>query len=120
MSGGASALLVEPAEGISLTEKQEGTRLVLRSGANITEMNTVRKHISAIKGGRLAKAASPAQILTLMISDVPGDDPGVIGSGPTIPDLTTFEDALSVIERYGLELPSCIRRHLESGLDETP
>ena len=120
MSGGASALLVEPVEGITLTEKQEVNRLLLGSGANITEMNTVRKHLSAIKGGRLARALNPAKIITLMISDVPGDDPGVIGSGPTVPDQTTFADAIAVIKKYNIKLPSAVHAYLERGVDETP
>ena len=120
MSGGASALLIRPAQEISLPDKQEVNRMLLRSGANITEINTVRKHLSAIKGGRLAQAIAPAKLVTLMISDVPGDDPGVIGSGPTIPDPTTFEDALAVINKYQINLPSKVRTLLESGLDETP
>ena len=120
MSGGASALLIQPAQKISLSDKQEVNRMLLRSGANITEINTVRKHLSAIKGGRLAQAIAPAQLVTLMISDVPGDDPGVIGSGPTIPDPTTFADALAVTKKYQINLPSKVATLLESGLDETP
>jgi len=95
-------------------------RLLLRCGADIGEMNTLRKHISAIKGGRLAAAAYPARVLTVLISDVPGDDPAVIGSGPTVPDPTTFADALAVVEKYQLALPESVRRHLEAAQDETP
>ena len=120
MSGGASALLIQPAPEISLSDKQEVNRMLLRSGANITEINTVRKHLSAIKGGRLAQAIAPAKLVTLMISDVPGDDPGVIGSGPTIPDPTTFADALAVINKYQINPPQKVQSLLESGLDETP
>ncbi len=120
MSGGASALLVQPTQGISFEDKQEVNRLLLHSGANITEMNTVRKHLSAVKGGHLARAVQPAQLVTLMISDVPGDDPGVIGSGPTVPDPTTFADAREVVKKYCIELPTSIRDHLDRGSEETP
>jgi len=95
-------------------------RQLLRSGADIGEMNTLRKHISAIKGGRLAAAAHPARVLSILISDVPGDDPAVIGSGPTVPDPTTFADALAIVEKYGMKLPDSVRRHLDAGTDETP
>jgi len=120
MSGGGSALLTAPADGITFAEKQEVNRQLLRSGADIGEMNTLRKHISAIKGGRLAAAAHPARVLSILISDVPGDDPAVIGSGPTVPDPTTFADALAVVAKYKMELPESVRRHLEAGADETP
>jgi len=120
MSGGGSALLTAPADGITFAEKQEVNRQLLRSGADIGEMNTLRKHISAIKGGRLAAAAHPARVLSILISDVPGDDPAVIGSGPTVPDPTTFADALAVVAKYNMELPESVRRHLEAGADETP
>lgn len=120
MSGGASALLTQPAEGISFEDKQEVNRLLLRSGANITEINTVRKHLSAVKGGHLARAIRPAQLVTLMISDVPGDDPGVIGSGPTVPDPTTFADARAVVDKYGIDLSASVRDHLDRGAEETP
>jgi len=120
ISGGASALLTQPAAGISFAEKQEVNRLLLRSGANITEMNCVRKHLSAIKGGYLARAAAPARLVTLLISDVPGDDPEVIGSGPTVPDASTFADALAVAAKYGIDLPDAVRTHLERGAAETP
>ncbi|MFZ5783604.1 MAG: glycerate kinase type-2 family protein [Pseudomonadota bacterium] len=124
ISGGASALLALPAPGLTLADKQEVNRALLRSGANIVEMNTVRKHLSAIKGGRLAVAAQPARVLSWLISDVPNDDPGVIGSGPTVADPTTFADALAVLARYRIEPPTAVRRHLESGaagdVEETP
>ncbi len=125
LSGGASSLLPLPDEGLTLADKQRVTRLLLRSGATIAELNAVRKHLSAIKGGRLA-AATRAQVLTLILSDVGGDDLGVIGSGPTAPDRTTFLDAARVIRRYGLwdRLPAPVRIHLVEGLagwrPETP
>jgi hydroxypyruvate reductase len=123
MSGGASANWIAPA-GITFAEKQAVTRALLRSGANIGEMNTVRKHLSAIKGGRLAIAAQPARVLSWLISDVPNDDPGVIGSGPTVADRTTFADALAVLAKYRIEPPSAVRAHLEKGaagrIEETP
>jgi hydroxypyruvate reductase len=93
---------------------------LLKSGANIAEMNCVRKHLSAIKGGRLALACAPAQVVTLLISDVPGDDPGVIASGPTLPDSTTCAQALAILHRYDIDIPVSIRRHLMSGAGETP
>lgn len=120
MSGGASALLSLPAAGLSLEDKQHVNQALLRSGATIGEMNCVRKHLSAIKGGRLAAAAHPAPVLTLAISDVPGDDPSVIGSGPTVPDATTFADARAILERYRITLPPAVGRHLEQAADETP
>jgi hydroxypyruvate reductase len=124
ISGGASALLALPAPGLTLEDKQEVNRALLRSGANIVEMNTVRKHLSAIKGGRLAVAAQPARVLSWLISDVPNDDPGVIGSGPTVPDPTTFADARAVLAKYGIEAPPAVRAHLEKGaagqIEETP
>jgi hydroxypyruvate reductase len=120
VSGGASALLVAPAAGLELADKQSVTKQLLASGADITEMNCVRKHLSAIKGGRLAAAASPARVVTLLISDVPGDDPGVIGSGPTVPDPTTIADARAILDRYGIQLPAAVRAHLERGADESP
>ncbi len=120
MSGGGSALLTAPAEGITFEEKQEVNRQLLRCGADIGEMNTLRKHVSAIKGGRLAAAAHPARVLSILISDVPGDDPAVIGSGPTVPDPTTFADAMRVVEKYGLKLPASVMKHLEAAESETP
>jgi hydroxypyruvate reductase len=120
MSGGASALLAAPAAGVTLADKQAVNRALLASGATISEMNTVRKHLSAIKGGRLAAAASPARVVTLAISDVPGDDPGVIGSGPTVPDPTTFADARALLAHYGITLPPAAAARLAQDDDETP
>jgi glycerate 2-kinase len=120
MSGGASSLLAMPAEGITLEEKQAVNKALLKSGAAIDEMNCVRKHLSAIKGGRLAAMCAPAQVVTLLISDVPGDSPEVIGSGPTVPDSTTCGDALRILARYGIDLPAAARAGLESGAFETP
>ena len=126
LSGGASALLAAPAPGITLADKRKATERLLRAGAAIAELNAVRKHLSAVKGGRLAAAAHPAAVLTLVLSDVPGDDPGVIGSGPTAADLSTFADALAAIERLGgrgafpgpvLEL---LERGAAGGAEETP
>jgi hydroxypyruvate reductase len=120
ISGGGSALLVLPAHGISFEEKQAVNRALLRCGANISEMNCVRKHLSAIKGGRLGAAAHPAQVVTLLISDVPGDDPAVIASGPTVPDPTTFADALAVLNKYRIDEPASVIAHLRAARDETP
>ena len=120
MSGGASALLAAPAPGLTLDDKQAINRALLACGANIGEMNTVRKHLSAIKGGRLAAAAAPAQVVTMAISDVPGDDPAVIGSGPTVPDPTTFADARALIERYRHHPISRGRRTIAAGRRRNP
>jgi glycerate 2-kinase len=120
LSGGASALLVLPAPGIPLGAKQQVTRALLRSGANIGEMNTLRKHLSGIKGGRLAAAAHPAEVVTLMVSDVPHDDPAVIGSGPTVPDPSTYADARAVLAKYRIEPPPEVATRLAKGEDETP
>ena len=120
ISGGGSALLAAPAGGLTLEDKQAINKALLKSGANITEMNCVRKHLSAIKGGRLAAAAAPARVVTLAISDVPGDDPSVIASGPTVPDPTTFADALAVLAKYGIAEPRAAVEHLKRGRDETP
>src|SRR5215510_84548 len=120
ISGGGSALLALPAAGLTLANKQAVNKALLRSGATITEMNCVRKHLSAIKGGRLAAAAAPAKVVTLMISDVPGDDPSVIASGPTVPDATTREDALAVLDKYGIDEPPAVRAWLARGESETP
>ncbi|CAN5908405.1 glycerate kinase [soil metagenome] len=120
ISGGGSSLLSLPAEGISLDEKQAINKALLKSGAAIDEMNCVRKHLSAIKGGRLAAMCAPAQVVTLLISDVPGDSPQVIASGPTVPDSTTCADALRILARYGIEIPAAARAGLESGRFETP
>jgi hydroxypyruvate reductase len=120
VSGGGSALLSLPAEGLTFEDKQQINRALLASGASIDEMNCVRKHLSAIKGGRLAAACAPARVLTLLISDVPGDAPEVIASGPTLPDPTTCADALAIIDRYHIALPPVARKGLESGAYETP
>ena len=126
ISGGASALLPFPAPPITLAEKQETTRLLLECGANIHEINAVRKHISAIKGGQLARLAAPATVVSLLLSDVIGDDLEVIGSGPTAPDPSTFHDALSVLDKYGLRarIPQMVRERLEDGaggrIEDTP
>ena len=119
-SGGGSALLALPAAGLTLGDKQAVTRALLRSGATISEINTVRKHLSAIKGGRLAAAAAPARVVTLAISDVPGDDPAVIASGPTVPDATTFADASAVLAKYQIGEPAAVVAHLAAQRDETP
>lgn len=120
ISGGGSALLALPAPGLSLDDKKMVTRELLRCGAAIDEMNIVRKHLSAIKGGRLASAAWPAPTMTLMISDVPGDDPSIIASGPTVPDPSTFADARAVVAKYGITVPAAVRRHLDAGDEESP
>lgn len=120
ISGGGSSLLALPAEGISLEQKQAINKALLKSGAAIGEMNCVRKHLSAIKGGRLALACAPARVATLLISDVPGDDPGIIASGPTLPDPTTCAEALAILEKYGIDVPDNVREHLETGAGETP
>ena len=120
MSGGGSSLLALPAPGLTLADKQAVNRALLSCGATIHEMNAVRKHLSAIKGGRLAAAAAPARVVTLAISDVPGDDPAVIASGPTVPDPTTFADARALVARYGLTLPPQIAERLARAADETP
>jgi glycerate 2-kinase len=119
ISGGGSALLPLPANGITLEEKQEINRALLKSGATISEMNCVRRHLSAIKGGRLAAACHPARVVNLVISDVPGDNPMDIASGPTVGDLTTCSQALDIVRRYAIELPSAARTFLESGEGET-
>ncbi len=120
ISGGGSALLSAPAPGITLDDEQALNKALLRIGASIDEINCVRKHLSAIKGGRLAVAAAPARIVSLIISDVPGDDPSVIASGPTTPDATTLADARSVLERYGVAAPPSVVARLENGAAETP
>ncbi len=120
LSGGASANWIAPVSGLTLEAKQAVTRALLKSGANIGEMNAVRKHLSRIKGGRLAKRAHPAKVVTLAISDVPGDDPAVIGSGPTVPDPTTLADAREVVSRYRLELPEAVAHALSDPANETP
>lgn len=120
LSGGGSALLAAPMAGIALAEKRAVTKALLACGASIGEINCVRKHLSAIKGGRLALAAQPARVLTLAISDVPGDELSTIASGPTVPDPTTCAEALEIVERYGIELPAAARQALASGAAETP
>ncbi len=120
ISGGGSALLALPFEGITLADKQQVNRALLKSGAGIDEMNCVRKHLSAVKGGRLAAAAFPARLLTLVISDVPGDDPAVVASGPTVADPTTCADALAILGKYRIDVPPAVRAVLESGVSETP
>jgi hydroxypyruvate reductase len=119
ISGGGSALLALPAEGLTLADKQAINKALLASGASIDEMNCVRKHLSAIKGGRLAAAAHPARVVSLLISDVPGDDPSVIASGPTVPDRTTFADALAIVRKYRIAEPKAAIGHLETGAEES-
>ncbi|MFP6778348.1 MAG: glycerate kinase [Alphaproteobacteria bacterium] len=120
ISGGGSALLSLPATGLELDDKQQVTSSLLRSGANIYEINCVRKHLSAIKGGRLATACHPAPVVTLAISDVPGDDPSVIASGPTVPDPSTFAEARAVLEKYAVEAPANVVDHLQVAREESP
>jgi hydroxypyruvate reductase len=120
ISGGGSALLALPDGEITLADKQAINRALLRSGAHIGEMNCVRKHLSAIKGGRLAVAAAPARVVSLIISDVPGDDLSVIASGPTVPDATTQADALAVLEKYGIEASPAVMKQLSNPAAETP
>ncbi|MEO8856537.1 MAG: glycerate kinase [Burkholderiaceae bacterium] len=120
MSGGASALLTLPVDGLSLEQKQGVNQSLLASGASIAEINCVRKHLSRIKGGRLAMACAPARVVTLAISDVPGDDPSTIGSGPTVADATTCADALAVLRRYRIELPKTLLDALQQSALETP
>ena len=119
ISGGGSALLPLPGAGLTLADKQAVNRTLLQSGATISEMNCVRRHLSAIKGGRLAAACHPARVVTLLISDVPGDNPMDIASGPTVPDPTTCADALAILDRYGIAAPAAARALLESGRGET-
>jgi hydroxypyruvate reductase len=120
ISGGGSALLALPAPGLILADKQEINRALLASGATIHEMNAVRKHLSAIKGGRLAQAAAPARVVTLAISDVPGDDPAVIASGPTVPDPSSFAEARALLARYGIIPSPQVDALLAQAADETP
>jgi glycerate 2-kinase len=119
ISGGGSALLALPVEGVSLGDLQVVGRGLLTSGATISDMNCVRKHLSQLQGGKLAARCAPARVVALLISDVPGDDPAIIASGPTVADPTTAADALAILERYAIELPTAVRRHLEQGCDET-
>jgi hydroxypyruvate reductase len=120
ISGGASANWIAPALGLSLNEKQALTRALLASGASISEINAVRKHLSRIKGGRLAERAAPARLVAVAISDVPGDDPAVIGSGPTVPDPTTLMDARAIVARYGVQASDVVMRALRDPANETP
>ena len=119
ISGGGSALLVQPAPGLTLDDKQAVNRALLKSGATIGEMNCVRRHLSAIKGGRLAAACHPAAVVTLLMSDVPGDDPIDIASGPTVADPTSCADALDIVRRYAIDVPAPVRRVLESRAGES-
>ena len=120
ISGGGSALLTLPADGLTLADKQRINQALLSSGANIAEMNCLRKHLSRIKGGRLAAACAPARVVTLTISDVPGDDPSIIASGPTVPDASTCADALAILKRYEIDVPAAVLAQLENGALETP
>ncbi|MFT4132618.1 MAG: glycerate kinase [Labrys sp. (in: a-proteobacteria)] len=120
ISGGGSALLSLPADGLLLSDKQAINKALLKSGAPIDEMNCVRKHLSAIKGGRLAASAFPARVVSLVISDVPGDDLAAIASGPTVADPTSFADARAILARYGIDGPAPVIAHLEAALEETP
>lgn len=120
ISGGGSALLTLPSDGLTLEDKQRINQDLLNSGATIAEMNCVRKHLSRVKGGRLAAACAPARVVTLAISDVPGDDPSVIASGPTVPDASRCADALSILQRYRIALPTALNAALASGAMETP
>lgn len=120
ISGGGSALLAAPAPGLTLEDKQDVNRQLLSCGAPISEMNCVRKHLSALKGGRLAAAAYPAEIVSLVISDVPGDDPAIVASGPTVPDPTTRQDALAILHKYKFDLPAHVWAFLETDAAETP
>ncbi len=120
VSGGGSSLSTLPAPGLSLDDLMAVNRELLRSGAPIQEMNCIRKHLSAFSGGRVAAAAHPARVVTLAISDVPGDDPAVIASGPTVPDPTTFAEARALVAHYGMQLPPAVTRHLESAQEESP
>ncbi len=120
MSGGASSLLAVPAPGVSLADKQAVNRALLKSGAPISDINCVRKHLSCVKGGRLALAAAPAAVVTLIVSDVPGDDPATVGSGPTVADPTTRHDALTVLAKYAIAVPDSVLTWLEDPRSETP
>ncbi|PWR25050.1 glycerate kinase type-2 family protein [Zavarzinia aquatilis] len=120
VSGGGSALLALPAPGLALADKQAVTRALLRAGTPIGEINVVRKHLSAIKGGRLALAAAPAPVHTLLVSDVPGDDPSVIASGPTLPDASTREEAQAILRRWSVDAPEAVARWLDDPASETP
>jgi hydroxypyruvate reductase len=119
ISGGGSALLALPGDGVTLADKQAINKALLKSGATISEMNCVRRHLSAIKGGRLAAAAAPARVVSLLISDVPGDDPAVIASGPTVADPTTSAEALAILKKYAIAVPESVRAYLASPAAET-
>src|SRR4051794_8006559 len=119
LSGGGSANWIAPVDGITFAQKQQVTRALLRSGAPIGEINTVRKHLSRIKGGRLARAGQRAEIVTLAISDVPRDDPSAIASGPTVPDPTTLADARAIVAKYGLDVDDAVRRALDDPGNES-
>jgi len=120
ISGGGSSLLTLPPPGVSLEDKQAVTRALLKSGTPISQINCVRKHLSAIKGGRLALAAAPASVVTLIISDIPGDNPATVASGPTVPDPTTRRDALGILANYSIDIPESVRQWLEDPQSETP
>ncbi len=120
ISGGGSSLFALPASGITLEDKQTVTRALLKSGAPIAEFNCVRKHLSAVKGGRLALAAQPATVVSLIISDVPGDDPETVASGPTVPDPTTRRQALAILDKYAIAIPPAVKTWLENPASETP
>jgi len=120
ISGGGSSVLTYPVEGLTLEDKQRINKDLLNSGASISEMNCVRKHLSRIKGGRLAAACAPAKVVTLTISDVPGDDPSIIASGPTVPDATSCAQAIAILQRYAIEVPGAVMSLLEQGALETP
>ena len=120
ISGGGSSLLSLPAAGLTLADKQAVNKALLASGARIDEMNCLRKHLSAIKGGRLAAAAAPARVVSLLISDVPGDDPAIIASGPTVSDATSYAAARAIVAKYGIDLPASVKALLDDEPDETP
>ncbi|NMG39224.1 DUF4147 domain-containing protein [Chelativorans sp. ZYF759] len=120
ISGGGSALLPAPPEGMSLEDEIAVNEALLASGAPISAMNTLRKHLSAIKGGRLALAAHPARVVSLIVSDIPGDNPAFVASGPTVPDPATRTDALSIVEAYGISLPDAAKRHLATDAADAP
>ena len=120
ISGGGSALLPSPTQGLTLEDEIAVNRALLASGAPISAMNTVRKHVSVIKGGRLAAAAYPARVVSLIVSDIPGDQPSLVSSGPTVPDGSTRQDALAIVEAYRLDLPEAVMRHLQSPAADAP
>jgi hydroxypyruvate reductase len=120
ISGGGSALLALPAPGLTLDDKQAVTRALLKCGAPISEINCVRKHLSAVKGGRLARASQPASVGSLIISDVPGDDPATVASGPTVPDATTREQASAILRKYNIAVPERVQAWLDNPASETP